>query len=132
MITLALIVAKGGPKLKSTPLSNSYHGKIADLDSLVKRSGPGLVEGSNFTTPQLAQLLQNYTGHIVSDRTRLSGRYDFTLHWSPEELSEEPPVDASGLSLFAALREQLGLKLEPVKTMTDVIVVDRAERPDEN
>jgi uncharacterized protein (TIGR03435 family) len=77
----------------------------------------------------------------VQNKTGLDGKYDFTLAWSPE--TERPggpqpggeaggaPVD-SGLSLFTAINEQLGLKLEPQKSAVPVYVVVTAEKPSEN
>ena len=66
----------------------------------------------------------------------------FTLRWTPEQMSRGlerkaramrlPPVDTEGSSLFTAIREQLGLKLDSQKGPGDVLVVDRAERPKEN
>jgi uncharacterized protein (TIGR03435 family) len=54
-------------------------------------------------------------------------QYDFTLSWVPDQEG-----DAAGPSLFTALQEQLGLKLEPAKVPAKVIVIDRIERPSEN
>ncbi|HET8546808.1 MAG TPA: TIGR03435 family protein, partial [Bryobacteraceae bacterium] len=76
----------------------------------------------------------------------LNGKYDFTLEWTPEsgEPNKGGPVgpgekgeaggaaDPSGPSLFTALQEQLGLKLEPTKAAVEIIIIDRAEKPSEN
>jgi uncharacterized protein (TIGR03435 family) len=61
---------------------------------------------------------------IVVDRTGLDGRYDIVLKWSPEQT---PKDDLP--SLFTALQEQLGLKLESSKAMVEVLVIDSVERP---
>jgi uncharacterized protein (TIGR03435 family) len=71
---------------------------------------------------------------IVVDRTGLSGPYDWDLEWLPEETlpaSVSPDRDSPepGVSLFVALQEQLGLKLEATKAPVDVIVVDGAAPP---
>ena len=62
------------------------------------------------------------------DRTGLKGFYDFLLTWTPDEAQ----ADAPGPSLFTAIQEQLGLKLESTKGPVEILVVDRAERPSEN
>jgi uncharacterized protein (TIGR03435 family) len=76
----------------------------------------------------------------VIDKTGLVGRYDFTLSWTPDE-SNDPnffpstagqPPDTGGPSIFAALQEQLGLKLEAGKGPVQVIVVDHIEKPSGN
>jgi uncharacterized protein (TIGR03435 family) len=77
----------------------------------------------------------------VVDQTGLTGRYDFTLRWTPDEtqfvgmgVRVPPPTgDASAApGLFTAIQEQLGLKFEATKAPVDVLVVDRAERPSDN
>jgi uncharacterized protein (TIGR03435 family) len=67
----------------------------------------------------IAQGLTRYADRRVLDRTGLEGRYDFELQWSD-------------VSIFTALQEQLGLKLEPTKGPVDVVVIDHVERPTEN
>jgi uncharacterized protein (TIGR03435 family) len=69
------------------------------------------------------------------DKTGLTGQYDFVLQWSPDEAAGESPA-ATGTeqlpSLYTALQEQLGLKLESTKGPVDTIVVDKVEMPSEN
>jgi uncharacterized protein (TIGR03435 family) len=87
---------------------------------------------------QLARTLGNFpaVGRAVVDRTGLEGVYDWTLQWTPA-FNAAPggaaPVanpDAAGeVSLFTALREQLGLKLDAQRAPIDVLVIDRAELP---
>ena len=67
--------------------------------------------------------------HAVVDKTGLTDLYDITLRWSPDDIGSS---DASLPSLFSALQEQLGLKLEYDKHPIDVIVIDRIDRPSEN
>ena len=139
--TFELAFVKVGPDLRQTPANASLAGDIRGIDSLVTTSQPGFVEGKNFSMLQFARLLEGYTGHIVTDRTQLQGRYDFSLRWSPEELSLNSPkaeesastdTKDSAPSLFTALKEQLGLKLDARRSTTDVLVVDQAQRPEEN
>jgi uncharacterized protein (TIGR03435 family) len=64
------------------------------------------------------------------DQTGLTGRYDFMLKWWPYETQSSNPDAAP--DLFTAIQEQLGLKLEGVNAMVDVIVIDHVERPTQN
>lgn len=74
----------------------------------------------------------------VIDRTDLSGRYDVDLHWNPGEFGlnadpgARPTSDDNGSSIFTAVQEQLGLKLEAAKAMVPVLVIDSVERPQED
>lgn len=95
--------------------------------------------GNGGTMAQLAQrlmMIQSVERDVV-DRTGLTGRYDFTLKWTPaapprsQDADAAPPADA-GPSLFAALQEQLGLKLEPQRAAVRVLVIDRLDRPTAN
>ena len=79
-------------------------------------------------------------GRIVIDKTGLQGRYDFQMTFTPEGRGfgpgpagpETPPVDPNTPSLFTALQEQLGLKLESERGPVDVVVIDRLEPPTED
>jgi uncharacterized protein (TIGR03435 family) len=72
---------------------------------------------------------------LVVDKTGLSGRFAFTLAWTPERMPEGtpppgvPPVDPNGPTLVTALQEQLGLKLQPARSRMDVVVIDSVEQP---
>ena len=88
---------------------------------------------------QLANTLSNLVGRPVVDRTGLTGVFDITLTWTPDQVPQgpstalEPPaVDPNGPSIFTALQEQLGLKLDSQKGPVDVLVIDRAEHPVED
>jgi bla regulator protein blaR1 len=88
--------------------------------------------------PWLSQTL----GRTIVDKTGLTGFLDFTLRWAPDSVQTvepfgpgteaPPPVDPSGPSIFTALQEQLGLRLESSKGPVEVIVIDSVERPSEN
>ncbi len=77
---------------------------------------------------RLATSLTNVLGRIVDDKTGLTGTYDFTLDW---EIDPGAP-DATGASVFAALKEQLGLRLDAHKGQVEMLVIDNAEKPSEN
>jgi len=77
----------------------------------------------------------NVLDHPVIDKTGLLGTFDFDLSWNPDatQFGGRFTVEGSNLpELFAALREQIGLRLEAGKVPIDVIVVDHAEKPSEN
>jgi uncharacterized protein (TIGR03435 family) len=66
-------------------------------------------------------------GRPVVNQTGLTGRFDVELHFAPDQTESTPPSDA--ISIFTALQEQLGLKLESTKGPVDVFVIDRVEPP---
>ena len=78
----------------------------------------------------MIERLKGYAGAPILDRTALAGQYTFTLKFAP--LLETSVQDESLPTIFAALQQQLGLKLESTKGPTEVIVVDHVERPTEN
>ena len=96
---------------------------------------PGLIAGNSRTIADLVALLSQMVAAPVSDHTALpsDARYDLKLEWTPQ-LSGGNPVGAEPeVSIFTALREQLGLRLDPVKTPVDVVIVDGVEStPTEN
>ena len=71
-------------------------------------------------------------GRYVVDRTGLSGTFDVNLTWNAEARSPTATSADSAASIFAAIQEQLGLRLVPITTPIEVIVIDRAERPASN
>ncbi|WP_256369658.1 TIGR03435 family protein [Granulicella sp. L56] len=130
----ALVVAKSGPKLHAATLEQTTpDGDIKGITGLVTQSQRGLLAVQGFSMEGLASLLSGYgdVGRKVVDKTGLKGRYDFTLRWAPNDRAITAS-DASGPSIFTAIQEDLGLKLEPSRTMLDTIVVDHAEKPTEN
>jgi uncharacterized protein (TIGR03435 family) len=89
----------------------------------------------------LAQLLSSRLDRPVQNLTDLKERYDFTLRWTPEDkpgdsqsggLDLAIPIDTDGPSIFAAVQEQLGLRLAVQKAPTLVLVIDHMDRPTEN
>jgi uncharacterized protein (TIGR03435 family) len=102
------------------------------------RIGPGQMVMGGVPMPQFATVLSNFVQRVVLDRTNLAGAFDFRLSWTPERIPQGapppgapplPPVDPNGPSLFAALQEQLGLKLDSTRAPLEILVIDRAERP---
>ena len=104
------------------------------------RIGPGNMAVGGSPLSQVANSLGMFAGRIVLDRTGLTGNYDFSLAWTPDQMAQRPPgapdplingvaVDPNGPSLFTAVQEQLGLKLDSQRGSVDVLVIDRAEKP---
>jgi uncharacterized protein (TIGR03435 family) len=108
---------------------------------------PGRVSAREMTMAQWATLLTQFVARPVVDRTGLAGAFDFDLQWTPDYLAQPgaiggpagappppapPGVDPNGPSLFTALQEELGLKLDAARGPVEVLVIDRVERPTEN
>jgi uncharacterized protein (TIGR03435 family) len=126
----ALVVAKGGPKLLP-PHDPSRPGGV-DF-----RMGGTQIIGTNAPILGLADALSERLQRTVVDKTGVDGRYDFKLAFTPDDRltgfgEDNVNPDPEGASLFAALSEQLGLKLEGSKGPVEIFVIDRAERPSEN
>ena len=82
----------------------------------------------------LAVFLSREMGRPVLDASGISGVFDFKLEWSQQDAAAKAPDanETAGPSIFTALQEQLGLKLESTKGPVEIIVVDHAEKPTEN
>ena len=92
--------------------------------------------GRNVTLTMLAESLPTQTGLLalprpVIDRTGLTGGFDFSIDWTPEDTSEVDNHETGG-TFREALKQQLGLKLEPQKGPVDVLVIDHVEQPSAN
>jgi uncharacterized protein (TIGR03435 family) len=125
----ALVVAKSGPKLKDAEPDS---GKNASRQS---RFGDGELSVFGFTMDRFVHGLSNSLDREIVDRTGLTGTYDILLKWQAIQPTPDTPAsdpESSHASILTALQEQLGLKLEPIKLMTDTIVVDSIEMPSEN
>jgi uncharacterized protein (TIGR03435 family) len=88
------------------------------------RGSPNSRTGGSIGFGSLAQSISPVVGRVVIDRTGLTGTFDFELKWA-----QDPTADTTGPSIFTALQEQLGLKLESTRGPVDVLVIDRVERP---
>jgi len=132
----ALTVAKGGPKLREGSPDVTPEGPPA-LAFVIYPDGVKLPARSA-TVGEFASVLQRAAmDRPVIDQTGISGRYDFDLEWLPDEtqfggLGLKPNPDQPRPDLFAAVQQQLGLKLEATRGPVDTIVVDHAEKPSEN
>jgi bla regulator protein BlaR1 len=138
MPVYALVVAKNGAKL--TP----HTGETPPPGQAI-RSGRGLFSIKEGGIGLLASQLESQLSRVVIDKTELKGKYDYTLEWTPEageggpeslglppQSASAAPTDSKGPSIFTALQEQLGLRLESQKGPVEVIVIERVAKPSEN
>lgn len=133
-----MVIAKGGLKLKPlAPAQPSAADATKDPDPASHRGmmtmGPGMFKGESLPMSAVANQLSFVLEHTVVDKTGLTGDYDFDLKWTPEDA--EPPADGSAessASIFTAVQEQLGLKLQSTKGPLDTLVIDHAELPSQN
>ena len=126
-----LVVARGGVRFKESTAP------LKEAPVLVNRIFPGHVylPRRNVPIAELASVLQrSVLDRYVLNRTGLTGRYDFDLEWTPDDtqfngqlrpVAEDPPKP----DLFAAVQDQLGLRLVATKAAVDTIVIDGAEQP---
>lgn len=158
MPVFVLVVSKSGSKLKPDQSDESAPGS-----SLPPSKGfgkmmmsPGNLEAKGVSIDLLTSVLSRQLGKTVIDKTGLAGKYEFNLHFTPENMPPRmgpgpgsgsgpgapdgarpaadgpPPPDTSGPDIFTAVQEQLGLKLESEKGPVDVIVIDHIDKPSEN
>lgn len=110
-----LVVAKNGLKMKVAPENSGYS------------MGVGRINSKGMEIGALVASLSNPAGRKIIDKTGLTGNYQVDLTWAWDD---DP--NATGPSLFTALQDQLGLKLDPAKAPVDVVFIDHIERPSEN
>jgi uncharacterized protein (TIGR03435 family) len=143
----ALVVAKGGPKIKpsadqasSSDVNGPAPPGATGPNHGAFRFGPGSMIGNAVTLALFTKFLSQRLDHIVIDKTNLAGRFDIELLWTPD-IGENPadlgghaisPVDPSRPSIFAAIQEQLGLKLESARGPVELLVIDHVEQPTPN
>lgn len=145
-----LVVGKGGLKMKEAQPTGDVKGTQApgqgramlqfSPNEMVMRTG-----GGGVTTEMLARMLSQQVGSTVLDKTGLSGKYEYELHWTSDRSMggmtppaaagpsvREPQQEGDGPSLFTALQEQLGLKLVSQRVPVEVVVIDHIQQPSPN
>jgi uncharacterized protein (TIGR03435 family) len=131
--TYVLTVARNGPKLDAPKYPE--RGQTMNINN-----GQRLV-GTTATMKALAESLSMLLSHPVRDETGLDGAYDFAMEWAPESSAplrtpvatpEEPAGNSGRPSIFTALTEKLGLRLDSRKGPVSVLVIEKIERPSEN
>ena len=145
---LGIVVDKNGPKLHEARTGDTYPNGLKERDGqghagMMRFSG-GHLTGQGVKLDNLASFLSEQLNQIVQNKTGLVGNYDFTLEWSPEadrpggpqkaggEAPSSPSDENAGTSIFTAIKEQLGLRLERQKSAIPVYVVENVEKPTEN
>jgi bla regulator protein BlaR1 len=124
----SLVIAKGGIKSGALSATGSPQKGI--------NAGQGTILGESASITQLAYKLSRLLQRPIVNNTGLEGNYDFKLEWTPDLEPSAPvgqPRDASGgPSIFTALQEQLGLRLEAGKGPVDVLIIDHVDKPSKN
>ena len=138
--TYALAVAENGPKLQPAasgePGDMKFNAPVRMEKQQMRMEIGGnqvyAIGAQGISTDDLAQQLSRQLGTPVVNKTGLQGRYDFNLHWSDAKKNEAEgnSGNASEPALFTAVQEQLGLQLQPQKAPTQVLVIDRLEKPE--
>jgi uncharacterized protein (TIGR03435 family) len=121
---LVLTVGKHGPKMREAK---------EGTNSPRQPQIPGRIISNRMSMPTLATLLSRFMRQTVLDRTAFTGSYEINLTWTPENFRSvqaptEQPDASLGPSIFTAVQEQLGLKLQSHKGPIDVLVIDHAEK----
>jgi uncharacterized protein (TIGR03435 family) len=126
MSVFEMTVAKGGVRMKPAHPADPEHGS-AEMSN-------GKLKGDNVPMSFIALFLplESDIGRPVADKTDATGNYDFELHWSAMGDSKDNGTAESAPSIFTAIQEQMGLKLNSSKEPVWVVVVDHAEMPSEN
>ncbi|HEY4357077.1 MAG TPA: TIGR03435 family protein [Acidobacteriaceae bacterium] len=136
-----LVVAKGGPKVKDAAPNNDPNapkgpdGRSQPRGMVMMR--PGELNARGAEMGGIAGALAGQVQRNIVDKTGLTGHYDLTLQWTPEQQTAIAGHDngadqGDGASLFTALQEQLGLKLQSARGPVDTLVADHIEMPAEN
>jgi uncharacterized protein (TIGR03435 family) len=111
-----LVIGRNGPKLKESTVAQAEAFGTARLDG---------IRSNRMTMNKLAAMLSRMTRMPVLDKTGLTGFYQFDLKYADER---QPVENQVGPSVFTAVQEQLGLKLESKKSPVEVLVIDHAEK----
>lgn len=117
-----LVVAKSGPKIKFSQDQITGNGwKIGGEDTKV------VLTAKDARMSDLADALSDQAGRKVIDKTGLAGHSDITLKWSDDIAAQQDGADV--ISIFTAVEEQLGLKLQPSTGPVDCLIIDHIEMP---
>lgn len=140
-----LVIAENGPRLQPEKLDEDYrhgatrpdglplgpHARLSVHFASYSANGakPDQLVAQAVPMSLFAQALEQHLNCVVVDKTGLTGNYNFTLKWKPDV--EQGPVLQENVrtSIFAALQSQLGLRLESRNEVTNVLVIDHAEKP---
>ena len=121
MPCFALVVAKGGAKLKEVEAQGGSSWN----------SNRGVMTANRMTMESFAAFLASVVERPVKDMTGLKASYELKLEWLPDSADVKAETSTAP-SIYTAVQEQLGLKLESIKAPVEMLVIDRAEKPTEN
>jgi uncharacterized protein (TIGR03435 family) len=157
-----LVLAKGGPKLKEAKAGDTYPNGIKDPDGparigfslgagaapgggggrpgMMRMDGRGKFTGQGLPLGTLVDILSRQLHRTIVDKTGLTGKYDFTLEYTPDDAPRgdmaaahgDGAPDPNGPTVFTALEEQLGLHLNSTKGPVKTVVIDHIDPPTEN
>jgi uncharacterized protein (TIGR03435 family) len=152
----ALVLGNSGPKIElsidqASPDINGHAPQGAGPSRGAIRMGAGTMVGNAVTLSLFARVLSQRLDRPVVDRTNLAGRFNILLQWAPNE-TENPfdpggnklpetiidmtggrvTVDPSGPSIFSAIQQQMGLRLESGRAPVEFLVIDHVDKPSEN
>ena len=134
----SLGVVKGGPKITRNDAKAETQNETKSETSGVIFRGPGSVLLNNLSMDDFCRMLQSSAlDRPVVNQTGLEGKFTFSLVWTPEQLvgANQAPAalraDAPP-DIYAALQQQLGLKVDATKLKVEVLVVDKVDKPSEN
>ena len=116
-----LVAAKNGTK-PTTHTGEGTEGTSSNGNGINEK-----MNGTKLSMPDLASFLASRLDRPVIDHTGIKGQFDFQLEWSPDQSSDSPKP-----SVFTALQEQLGLRLEANKGPVEILIIDSVEKPSEN
>ena len=131
-----LVIAKAdgqlGPQLRRSTMTCSPDAKAPRSPDCRYDARPGNIDVTALPIGLLASMLAAYTESVVVDRTALEGDFDYAIKWNRASLGapQDTARASDGPSLFAAVSEQLGLKLEPAGLQIDYLIVDGINRPE--
>lgn len=142
----ALVLARKDGRLGPGLIASKDGGcEERDPSAYPQKGAPGVIKcgeirmqaramrGVDVQVSRLAPLLSRLLGHRVVDGTGLTGNFDINMEWTPDAIERPSDLPTEvGPSIFTALQEQLGLKLESRKGATEVLVIEHVERPSEN
>jgi uncharacterized protein (TIGR03435 family) len=120
MPAYVLTVAKNGPKLEEARAGGDVPFKKAN-------KAAARIRAPQLTMPQFAEILARRLGHPVRDDTGLTGAYRVSLEWAPETTPRKPGKpgkDRDRASIFTAIQDQMGLRLEGRKAVVEVLAID--------
>lgn len=116
-----LSVAKGGPRLKAAATTNG-----------AMSAGPRMIRYDSATMMEFAHQLSSYLGQQVIDKTELKGQFEIDLTFMPVDSLTSPDASPTLPTIFTALQEQAGLKLDATHGPVEVIVIDKVDKPSAN